>query len=886
SLGVTTYVLLTGFSPFGGETDQETFCNISRAEVDFPEELFEDVSEEAQDFIKRLLVRDPGARPTAKECLRHKWLSKKIPRTPTPPSLLRQDSSLLVTKTSPRTASPADESTTRVPPRNLSQQQKNLRKYLSKSREALFERVVQQQQQHQKNSLRKTTLLSQYHKTRRLCESQMSLVSKSRERLMLMEQHQMNPYFSRSREKLYGLRSLSKSHEVLDLCKTAAVAGGQSQQGGVGLGILKTLTRATTADLSMIPLLRQRLMGHGSSTTSITSSVTTDQDLEEPIVPPSPSDQTTFPRVPSTPTSVISNTTIEEMLENSSEEPRLTFKNEPISQIPALLSPKLLKETIRNQSKFQMFSEGSDELSQLQDCEVTSNNEQNEQLHTTTLESSREDVISTETLTSTENEQRKESIDIAEKDCLSSDETLTIQSSPEPELEEKVDDYGNMETLNCDENVQTVNKTNDSPIESLINNQESFPLIERNISDSAKVVENNKNGDVIDNSEEVTEKTDEACDEELEPRYTVAQLISAFNRHQEVVTKTSLEVTMTTNDKETKMSPVFNPEGSMFPTGPNALRLFIPDIDITNEPPKRKQKRKYNLGLKFPGQTENRSDETEEMPKEAADLSKEIFQTDDEESFQSLESSSSFTTNEYDSITNLSIPEDAVGDDESSDKTKEDTTAKENESSQTQTNVEDENVDCTNNNTPCENLPDICTLVVEPPNVENEQQCEIEQSKEIEQADKFQLSVEVTPNYLRSGSLSSEASVGSSETSGSMSWEELTPPSTATPTSNKDEPQQWPQKSTTTLAPSQRHSSRSTSPSIPRESWGRICTGTYNRAMEKFNSKVSKQEINTVPTDNNRRPTRKSLTLLSPPQVINASEKVRRKSIPVIKQYS
>ena len=60
SLGVTTYVLLTGFSPFGGETDQETFCNISRAEVDFPEELFEDVSEEAHDFIRRLLVRDPG----------------------------------------------------------------------------------------------------------------------------------------------------------------------------------------------------------------------------------------------------------------------------------------------------------------------------------------------------------------------------------------------------------------------------------------------------------------------------------------------------------------------------------------------------------------------------------------------------------------------------------------------------------------------------------------------------------------------------------------------------------------------------------------------------------------------------------------------------------
>lgn len=59
-MGVTTYVLLTGFSPFGGETDQETFLNISRAQVDFPDELFEDVSEEAKDFVKKLLVRNPG----------------------------------------------------------------------------------------------------------------------------------------------------------------------------------------------------------------------------------------------------------------------------------------------------------------------------------------------------------------------------------------------------------------------------------------------------------------------------------------------------------------------------------------------------------------------------------------------------------------------------------------------------------------------------------------------------------------------------------------------------------------------------------------------------------------------------------------------------------
>ena len=39
SLGVLAYVLLTGFSPFGGETDQETLRNIAAASLDFPAEL-------------------------------------------------------------------------------------------------------------------------------------------------------------------------------------------------------------------------------------------------------------------------------------------------------------------------------------------------------------------------------------------------------------------------------------------------------------------------------------------------------------------------------------------------------------------------------------------------------------------------------------------------------------------------------------------------------------------------------------------------------------------------------------------------------------------------------------------------------------------------------
>ncbi len=58
SVGVLAYVLLTGYSPFAGDTKQETFMNISQVNLEFPEDLFEDISLDAQDFISKLLVKD------------------------------------------------------------------------------------------------------------------------------------------------------------------------------------------------------------------------------------------------------------------------------------------------------------------------------------------------------------------------------------------------------------------------------------------------------------------------------------------------------------------------------------------------------------------------------------------------------------------------------------------------------------------------------------------------------------------------------------------------------------------------------------------------------------------------------------------------------------
>lgn len=57
------------------ETDVDTFANITRADFDFDDEAFDQVSQEAKDFISNLLVHRKEDRLTAKECLKSKWLS-------------------------------------------------------------------------------------------------------------------------------------------------------------------------------------------------------------------------------------------------------------------------------------------------------------------------------------------------------------------------------------------------------------------------------------------------------------------------------------------------------------------------------------------------------------------------------------------------------------------------------------------------------------------------------------------------------------------------------------------------------------------------------------------------------------------------------------------
>nr|XP_005995582.1 PREDICTED: death-associated protein kinase 1 [Latimeria chalumnae] len=77
SIGVITYILLSGASPFLGDNKQETLANVSAVNYEFDEEFFRNTSGLAKDFIRKLLIKDPKKRMTIQDSLQHPWIKPK-----------------------------------------------------------------------------------------------------------------------------------------------------------------------------------------------------------------------------------------------------------------------------------------------------------------------------------------------------------------------------------------------------------------------------------------------------------------------------------------------------------------------------------------------------------------------------------------------------------------------------------------------------------------------------------------------------------------------------------------------------------------------------------------------------------------------------------------
>jgi serine/threonine protein kinase len=74
SVGVVAYILLCGYPPFNGTNNDETHRAVLRGQYHFPSKDWKGASQEARDFIRRLLQMNPRKRMTAEEALNHPWL--------------------------------------------------------------------------------------------------------------------------------------------------------------------------------------------------------------------------------------------------------------------------------------------------------------------------------------------------------------------------------------------------------------------------------------------------------------------------------------------------------------------------------------------------------------------------------------------------------------------------------------------------------------------------------------------------------------------------------------------------------------------------------------------------------------------------------------------
>ncbi|KAB5553679.1 hypothetical protein PHYPO_G00041380 [Pangasianodon hypophthalmus] len=74
SIGVICYILLSGESPFQGESDTETLALVTAAQWEFDEESFEDITTQAKDFISSLLQKNVRQRMSSEEALSHSWM--------------------------------------------------------------------------------------------------------------------------------------------------------------------------------------------------------------------------------------------------------------------------------------------------------------------------------------------------------------------------------------------------------------------------------------------------------------------------------------------------------------------------------------------------------------------------------------------------------------------------------------------------------------------------------------------------------------------------------------------------------------------------------------------------------------------------------------------
>jgi serine/threonine protein kinase len=75
SAGVILYTLLSGLSPFYGRNYEEVLSKNKLAHIEYPESIWGNVSAYGKELVMDMLEIDQYKRPSAEECLAHKWFA-------------------------------------------------------------------------------------------------------------------------------------------------------------------------------------------------------------------------------------------------------------------------------------------------------------------------------------------------------------------------------------------------------------------------------------------------------------------------------------------------------------------------------------------------------------------------------------------------------------------------------------------------------------------------------------------------------------------------------------------------------------------------------------------------------------------------------------------
>lgn len=74
SCGVICYILICGYPPFYGDSDQQILDRVKKGTFDYPASDWAGHTDEVKDFINLMLTMDPKARHSAEALLQHPWV--------------------------------------------------------------------------------------------------------------------------------------------------------------------------------------------------------------------------------------------------------------------------------------------------------------------------------------------------------------------------------------------------------------------------------------------------------------------------------------------------------------------------------------------------------------------------------------------------------------------------------------------------------------------------------------------------------------------------------------------------------------------------------------------------------------------------------------------